>query len=478
MCRSLSSPARRASPASAPACRCRRARCRRRRWPGCAAPADAIALRLRHHDDARCTPPAAPGPRAAKDVYDALEQARVETVGARHMEGVATNLRAKLTEECEAEGYDRMTRRDQLPIAAALSLLARERMSGQPAPAPASRVLDLWREGLGEGAEQALDELGALQGDQDGVHPRGAPAAGRPRPRRGGDRTRRPSRTSDQGDEGGDQQSGDQDDSRRTPKASRRADTESMLGAQPEQMQGDTADEEGAETADEDAAAAEGDDRPGGPQQRRERADAPRPSGAYKAVHPRRRRGDRGRGPVRRRGADPAAPAARPAAPAPARRDLEARQPAAAAPAGAADPRVGVRPRGRHARRRPAVPRDRQPDAGAVLQARARDGLPRHRRHPADRQFRLHARTPDHGGGDVRRHPGAHAGALRGEGGGPRLHDPRLEGRPQPRTLGAGRQAAQPRPPQRPAPHHLQVRRRAVAAGAQESRASCCARGC
>ena len=56
-----------------------------------------------------------------------------------------------------------------------------------------------------------------------------------------------------------------------------------------------------------------------------------------------------------------------------------------------------------------------------------------------------HARPADHGGGDVRRHPGAHAGALRGQGGDPRLHHARLEGRPEPRALGAGRQAAQSR---------------------------------
>ena len=62
-----------------------------------------------------------PSRREAKDAYDALEQVRVEVVGARHMSGVAANLRAKLTEECEAEGYDRMTRKEQLPPSAALA---------------------------------------------------------------------------------------------------------------------------------------------------------------------------------------------------------------------------------------------------------------------------------------------------------------------------------------------------------------------
>ena len=72
-----------------------------------------------------------PTRREAKDAYDALEQVRVEVVGSRFMNGVNANLRAKLSEECESEGYDRMTRKDQLPIDKALALLARERISGR-----------------------------------------------------------------------------------------------------------------------------------------------------------------------------------------------------------------------------------------------------------------------------------------------------------------------------------------------------------
>ena len=55
----------------------------------------------------------------------------------------------------------------------------------------------------------------------------------------------------------------------------------------------------------------------------------------------------------------------------------------------------------------------RQPGPAARLQARARDRFPRHRRHPADRQFGLDARPADHRRGDERRHPRAHPRALR-----------------------------------------------------------------
>src|ERR1700712_3487482 len=62
--------------------------------------ADSVALRLRHHDDA-VHAARSPGQREAKDVYDALEQARVETVGTAYMSGVAANIRARLSDECE-----------------------------------------------------------------------------------------------------------------------------------------------------------------------------------------------------------------------------------------------------------------------------------------------------------------------------------------------------------------------------------------
>src|ERR1700727_2911998 len=123
---------------------------------------DAIALRLRHHDDAVHSA-RMPARREAKDAYDALEQARVEVVGSQHMAGVAANLRAKLAEECEAEGYDRMTRKDQLPIDKALALLTRERLSGEAVPPAAQRVLSLWRDTLGANADQALSEMMTAQ---------------------------------------------------------------------------------------------------------------------------------------------------------------------------------------------------------------------------------------------------------------------------------------------------------------------------
>ncbi|HVZ08248.1 cobaltochelatase subunit CobT [Rhodopila sp.] len=227
---------------------------------------DAIALRLRYHDDA-VHAQRMPTRREAKDAYDALEQVRVEVVGARHMAGVNANLRAKLSEECEQEGYDRMTRKDQLPIDKALALLAREKLSGEKPPEAAQRVLDLWRGTLGDNADQALDEMLAAQEDQTAFS-RAARKLLAAMDLAEAEVDAEPDDNSEDGEDGS-EQSGQQDNSQ-DGEGQSDSEQESMLGAQPEEMEGEAADDDGADSEDE-AAVAEGDDRPGGPQPRRER---------------------------------------------------------------------------------------------------------------------------------------------------------------------------------------------------------------
>jgi len=228
--------------------------------------ADSLALKLRHHDDA-VHAARMPGRREAKDVYDALEQARVEVVGSRHMAGVASNLRARLADECDAEGFDRMTRKDQLPMAAALSMLMRERMSGEASPDSAAWVLDLWRDTLGQTAEDALTEMADRRDDQTGFT-RAARKLLAALDLAEAEVEAEPD-DSQEGEEGG-EQAGQQDNSEEGDGQSQ-AEADSTLGAQPEQTEGEGAEDDSADASDEDAAAAEGDDRPGGPQPRREK---------------------------------------------------------------------------------------------------------------------------------------------------------------------------------------------------------------
>ena len=178
------------------------------------------------------------------------------------------------------------------------------------------------------------------------------------------------------------------------------------------------------------------------------------------------RRGGHGRGAVRPQRAQPAARPARPVAGPLPGHDRPDGQPAAAQADGAAAALLVVRSRRGHPRHRPPVAGGDQPDHLALVQDGGGDRLPRHGGLAADRQFGLDARPADRRGGDERRHPGPHAGALRGQGRDPGLHHPGLEGRPVARGLAARRQARRPRPAQRPAPHRLQAGRRALAPGA------------
>ncbi len=225
--------------------------------------ADAVALKMRHHDEATHSA-RAPSRKEAREVFDALEDVRVQTVGSRHMSGVAANLRARLSEECEAEGYDRMTRKDQLPLHSALALMARERISGEASPAAATRILEMWRGSLDEKAAAAMEEMVSSTDNQESF----ARAARKLLTALDLAEAEMESESNEdeEGDEGGDQSS--QQDQASAGEAQSQ-EQESMQGAEPESMEGEAADEE-AQDSEEEGAAAEGDEKPGGPQARKE----------------------------------------------------------------------------------------------------------------------------------------------------------------------------------------------------------------
>ncbi|MCX7374629.1 MAG: cobaltochelatase subunit CobT, partial [Alphaproteobacteria bacterium] len=225
--------------------------------------ADALALKLRHHNEATHAA-RMPSRKEAREVYDALEDVRVQHIGAEHMAGVRHNLNIRLNDECEAEGFDRMTRKDQLPLPAALSLLLRERVTGEAPPPAATRVLEMWRGALDEKAEAAMAELTAATEDQDSF----ARAARKLLTALDLAEAELDSEANqdDEGEEGGDDQS--QED-QASPGEAQAQEQEAMSGAEPETAEGEASDDM-AEDSEEEGAAAEGDEKPGGPQQRRE----------------------------------------------------------------------------------------------------------------------------------------------------------------------------------------------------------------
>jgi cobaltochelatase CobT len=127
--------------------------------------ADAIALRLACHDPA-IHRRLLPGGQRARAVFEAVEQARVEAVGARRMIGVARNLSAMLEDKFHRGKFDEVTDRADAPIEEAVALMVRERLTGQAPPPAACKLVDLWRPWIEERAGRDLDRLERFVEDQ------------------------------------------------------------------------------------------------------------------------------------------------------------------------------------------------------------------------------------------------------------------------------------------------------------------------
>jgi cobaltochelatase CobT len=129
--------------------------------------ADAFALRRKFHDDAVAARYAPQG-QMARDLFDAMENARVEAVGARYMPGTAGNIDAKIANEARRKGYDQITQASDAPLATAAGYLIRHLATGRPLPAGADNVMELWRGFIEDQAGGTLDGLqDALSSQRD-----------------------------------------------------------------------------------------------------------------------------------------------------------------------------------------------------------------------------------------------------------------------------------------------------------------------
>src|SRR3954464_6554127 len=123
--------------------------------------ADAVALKLACHDPA-VHRRLMPGGQQARAVFDAVEQARVEAIGARRMHGVAQNLSAMLDDKFHRGKFDDISDRADAPIEEAVAMMVRERLTGLAPPAAARKLVDLWRPFIEDRAGRELDRLEKL----------------------------------------------------------------------------------------------------------------------------------------------------------------------------------------------------------------------------------------------------------------------------------------------------------------------------
>ncbi len=126
---------------------------------------DSMALRLACHNETihRRHAPLDP---AARALFDAAEQARVEAIGARRMEGVAGNLTAMLDDRYHRSPFAEARDRSEAPLEDAVAMLVRERLTGLKPPSGASRLVELWRPFVEAKAAAELDKLGGAILDQ------------------------------------------------------------------------------------------------------------------------------------------------------------------------------------------------------------------------------------------------------------------------------------------------------------------------
>ena len=120
--------------------------------------ADAIALKLRYHDP-KLNARESPKTPLAREVFNAVEQARVEALGAQRMRGVADNLTAALNEQCKLKGFARVSSRQEANLADVMRLLVREAITGQAVPEAAKGMVDLWRADLDQKVREDIAHL-------------------------------------------------------------------------------------------------------------------------------------------------------------------------------------------------------------------------------------------------------------------------------------------------------------------------------
>ncbi|HEX9808924.1 MAG TPA: cobaltochelatase subunit CobT [Alphaproteobacteria bacterium] len=128
--------------------------------------ADSMALKLRYHDD-KIHAAKMPSGETSRKIYNEVEQARFEAVGAQHMRGVASNLDAALADRCKALSFDRVNEYENIPVPEVVGLIVREQLTGKAPPENIRGIVNQWRNWVTERAGQDFEALRANVGDQE-----------------------------------------------------------------------------------------------------------------------------------------------------------------------------------------------------------------------------------------------------------------------------------------------------------------------
>lgn len=126
---------------------------------------DSMALRLACHDSDIHATMSPQGPDA-RLIFDAVEQARVESIGAMRMAGMASNISAMNAEKYAKANFVNIRTQEEAPLAEAIAMMVREKLTGEKPPQSAGQVLDLWRPFIEDKASADLQDLSKVVEDQ------------------------------------------------------------------------------------------------------------------------------------------------------------------------------------------------------------------------------------------------------------------------------------------------------------------------
>jgi cobaltochelatase CobT len=127
--------------------------------------ADSFTLKLSHHNET-VHGKYLPEGKNARAVFEAVEQARIEAIGARAMPGVAQNLSAMMDDRYSKMVVNRSSNRKDTPLEEAVGLIVREKLTGLKPPASVSSYVDLWRSWVDEKASTKIQTLEEALHDQ------------------------------------------------------------------------------------------------------------------------------------------------------------------------------------------------------------------------------------------------------------------------------------------------------------------------
>jgi cobaltochelatase CobT len=127
--------------------------------------ADGFALRKRFHSEALHTRYMPQG-QMARDLYEAMETARCEAVGAEFMPGTAGNIDARIAHDSDRKGYIQIRNQQDAPLPVAAAFMIRKMATGRTLPAGAENVVNLWRGFIEAQAGGTLDGLNDVLTDQ------------------------------------------------------------------------------------------------------------------------------------------------------------------------------------------------------------------------------------------------------------------------------------------------------------------------